>query len=259
MDVSVVSDKEFENDSSTSENEEFPDETDFKGNIPEELSKLSFEELQELKERLGTKNFAEAVYSKKRQNGGEISHRVNKNRPREVSSKIPPSKWKKEKVVKQEKRDPRFDIRCGEFSRHHFKKQYEFVNDLRSEELRKLKEEFGVETDIKRKAKIKYLIQRLSNQLKEEERRKEEEAKMTEENKKRQADVAEGVTPFYVKKSDQRLIDLARKYDELKNRGGIDKYLQKKRKRNAARDRKSLPNQNWFYGRERSSWQRFGE
>ncbi|KAK2708001.1 hypothetical protein QYM36_015627 [Artemia franciscana] len=30
MDVSVVSDKEFENDSSTSENEEFPDETDFK-------------------------------------------------------------------------------------------------------------------------------------------------------------------------------------------------------------------------------------
>ena len=34
MDVSVVSHKEFENDSSTSEDEEFPDETDFKVTSP---------------------------------------------------------------------------------------------------------------------------------------------------------------------------------------------------------------------------------
>lgn len=38
----------------------------------------------------------------------------------------------------------------------------------------------------------------------------------------------------------QKLMDLAEKYEELKTSGGLEKYMKKKRKKNAVRDRKSL-------------------
>lgn len=80
--------------------------------IRAELSNLSFEELQKLKERIGAKVYNEAIFGTKpiqnKQNVIKTFKRENKNRPREMSSKVPVSMIRSEdKVRRKEIRDPR--------------------------------------------------------------------------------------------------------------------------------------------------------
>lgn len=82
----------------------------FQTAIRAELSSLSFEELQKLKERIGAKVYKEALFGKKNatDNKPKVFKRENKNRPREVSSKKPvPFLLEAPVVKKKEIRDPR--------------------------------------------------------------------------------------------------------------------------------------------------------
>lgn len=79
--------------------------------IRTQLSTLSFEELQKLKERIGAKVYNEALFGKntvgKSKEERKIFKRENKNRPREVSSKKPVPMFDVPKAKKKEVRDPR--------------------------------------------------------------------------------------------------------------------------------------------------------
>ena len=55
--------------------------------------------------------------------------------------------------------------------------------------------------------------------------------------------VEAGKKPFYLKKSEQRKLELLAKYRELKERGGLDKFMEKRRKKNAAKDHRYVPSQ----------------
>ena len=86
--------------------------------IKQELSTLSFEELQKLKEKLGSKKFNQTLKGQKIMAAKEVDYsRANKNRPREMSSK---TRKVEQKVVIQVpkvfRNDPRFDGLCGEFN-----------------------------------------------------------------------------------------------------------------------------------------------
>ena len=87
--------------------------------IRQELSSLSFEELQKLKEKIGSKKFNETVIGAKRKEVDKVKdfRRLNANRPREMSSK---NRRVQEKVAIQVSKvfrnDPRFDNLCGEFN-----------------------------------------------------------------------------------------------------------------------------------------------
>ena len=89
--------------------------------IQEELSALSFEELQKLKEKLGSKKFNQTLRGKAETRGEpekkeQNFKRANKNRPREMSSKCRKLESKVAiQVPKVFKNDPRFDSLCGEF------------------------------------------------------------------------------------------------------------------------------------------------
>ncbi len=62
--------------------------------------------------------------------------RLNHNRPREISSKKPVSKFRNIfQVKKQELIDPRFSAAMGEYRPEVFRKQYGFVNDMRKRDL----------------------------------------------------------------------------------------------------------------------------
>lgn len=50
-----------------------------------------------------------------------------------------------------------------------------------------------------------------------------------------------GKRPFYLKKSEQRRLELLAKYEELQASGKLDKFLEKRRKKNAAKDHRYLP------------------
>lgn len=164
---------------------------------------MSFEDLQKLKERLGTKVYNESIFGKKHKKRTEITKfkRDNKNRPREISSKKPiPIHKELTQVKKFIARDPRFDSLCGTFNEKAFKHSYSFINQLRENDLVKLKKELRETTDLKTIKKIKYLIQRLENQLREEKNRKEKEEKKREEKKELLESVKRGEKPVFKKK-----------------------------------------------------------
>ncbi len=89
---------------------------------------MSLEEIQKLKERLGLKLF-DAVVSEKsvsKKKKKPVFKRENKNRPREMSSKkmvprfrdvVGVASEQNTKDRAKDKRDPRFDSLCGEFSK----------------------------------------------------------------------------------------------------------------------------------------------
>ncbi|KDR24145.1 ribosomal RNA processing protein 36 homolog [Zootermopsis nevadensis] len=205
--------------------------------IREELSKMSFEEMQKLKEQLGSKVYNEAMFGTSHMKKTNFK-RLNKNRPREMSSKTAgnldvPSK-------KTAIRDPRFDNLCGSFNEKAFYHSYAFLNHVRAKEKEQLKEELKTQTDSKRIENIKYLLQRMDNQEREERKQKKKLDREREQQNARIEMLQQGKKPVYQRKSEKRVLDLVEQYEELKEAGKLQKHIRKHRKRNAQKDRKKL-------------------
>jgi len=205
------------------------------------LSKMSIEEIHRLKNKLGLKLFNQKLSGKSSETKQEDFKRDNKNRPREMSSKKQVGRFREIVVAsKIEKRDPRFDPNCGEFDDKLFKENYKFVNEYKSSDLKFLKKQLLEEEDPEQIKKLKYLIQRTENQLRqiEHDRVKDEEKKAEREEKREQ--LKAGIKPQYISKSKQKERDLMKKYETLKESGGLDKYISKKTKKNLSKDRKRM-------------------
>jgi len=185
--------------------------------IKQELALLSFEELQKLKEKLGSKKFYQTLKQKvepkrtisamEQEKQEEKFKRANKNRPREISSKSRKIEAKNAiQVQKVFKNDPRFDSLCGEFNEKKFNRNYEFISKMKENEVEKLKEELKEESNPKRIKKIKFLIQRMENQIRSEKQRKEEEIKQMEEKQMQIDAMNDGKSPYFASKSEWYLL-----------------------------------------------------
>ncbi|XP_076260062.1 ribosomal RNA processing protein 36 homolog isoform X2 [Rhynchophorus ferrugineus] len=219
--------------------------------IRQNLTTLSFEELIKLKEKLGAKVYNETVYgdkTKKAKNPPNLK-RANKNRPREISSKLKPKQIgrilgntgpKPPVTKKSAPRDPRFDTLCGQFDKKTFTQNYKFVNNLRRKEKEQLEKEYQECTDPERKKIIKLLKQRIENQLREEENRAKQKQK--EENQKNEIKnkIKQGEKPVYKKRSVKRLEGLVEKYEDLKKTNKLQKHLEKRTKKLKTKDRKMM-------------------
>ncbi|XP_033356880.1 ribosomal RNA processing protein 36 homolog [Bombus vosnesenskii] len=209
--------------------------------IRKELSQMSFEDVQKLKEKLGCKIYKEALFGPRKVNKKTEFKRENKNRPREISSKKPVSRFREVVQVKNYiPRDPRFDSLCGTYDPKKFKRNYMFINDIKENDVKELKKKLVESRDPKEKKKIKYLIQRLENQLREEKRRNMKEQKEYAEKKEIVEAIRRGEKPVYKKKSEKRVLELVSQYEELKNSGKLKKHIQRLRKKNQQRDRRKL-------------------
>ena len=213
-----------------------------KNRFRSKLSKMSIEEIQRLKNQIGLKLFNQKLSGKtsSQQNQADFK-RDNKNRPREMSSKKQVSRFREVIVTSKlelEKRDPRFDPNCGEFDDKLFKDNYKFVNEYKSGDLQFLKKQLQDEEDPERRKSIKYLIQRTENQLRQIEHDKAKDEEKKAEREERREQLKAGIQPQYISKSKQKEKDLIKKYETLKQSGGLDKYISKKTKKNVAKDRK---------------------
>lgn len=240
-----VDDVSEENNEESNSDQEFTEEESERQRIRENLSSLSFEELLGLKEKLGSKVYSETVYGTKakKAKGPKEMKRANKNRPREISSKIRQKQLKAllgnhSKPVPKPSRDPRFDPICGEFDKDTFKQNYQFVNEIRQKEKKQLQTELQECTDPERKNTIMLLIQRIDNQLREEQ--KINKKKQQEENEKKEIkeQLKRGEKPVFKKKSVRRLEGLVEKYEELKKTNRLQKHIQKRAKKLKLKDKK---------------------
>lgn len=171
---------------------------------------MTFEELIKLKEELGSKTYNEAVFgesatTRKRKTKPKFE-RANKNRPREASAKkqVPllGKEKKTKKTVAQLHRDPRFDENCGEFDRDQFKANYSFVNDIRDNELTELKKQLKRvgKGDVEEKRKLKLVIQRMENQIREAGKLQARKKATDERREKNQTAIKNDKRPFFVSK-----------------------------------------------------------
>lgn len=198
---------------------------------------MSFEELMQLKEKLGSKVYSETVFGKHK-----VTHQIqfdvpathnsthysiltqerskanvqtdfkrdNKNRPREMGAKRPVPLLGNAKAVSSTRaatanavRDPRFDAKCGEFDAKKFKDNFAFVDEIKQRELVELRDRQRASDDFKEQKKIKYLIQRMQNQDTESKKLKIREQIRKEEKEEIVAARKEGKVPRY--KTDRKL------------------------------------------------------
>lgn len=122
---------------------------------------MSFEELLELKNKLGSKQYNQTVHGISKKMPKTEFKRANKNRPREVSSKIRVKLNTKAPVKKTVSRDPRFDPLCGSYDDKIFKTNYTFIKDIKKSEKAQLEKEYVECEDPRRKQQIQLVMQRL--------------------------------------------------------------------------------------------------
>ncbi|EFO95260.1 hypothetical protein CRE_09238 [Caenorhabditis remanei] len=244
------------------EDEEEEDDEDERLKFREEISQMPLGKVREMKEKLGIKLFNKTYFGtsevdKKRQEEKKKlkSEAVNgeksggQHRPKEMSSKRPVSTFRNiygdhEKGTKKKRWDPRFDARAGDFKEVCFENNYQFLDDIRSGEMQDLRNEYSTaraEGDEKKAARLKNTIQKMetSEKTRAEKRRQAETRKeLHDDNIDR---MLRGEAPIFRTKAQVRRIDAEKKYEELKKDNKLDKYLQRKAKKESAKQKKARP------------------
>ncbi|XKL63334.1 hypothetical protein PGB90_005698 [Kerria lacca] len=207
--------------------------------LPKKLSNVSFEDLNNLRSECGVK-----IYNKIISGNKNISkckyRRENKNRPRERSSKIPPFK-NKIPIKKEEHLDPRFHDTFGSFDRAIFEKNYKFLDKLKKKERKLLnKKLMDPELDERDRFEIKLALQKIENQKKNKSLQKEKDKLKNEQKAYKLKELKEGRNPQYCKRTDEKLLHLVRQFETLKERGGLQKHIKRRRKKILQKDKKQL-------------------
>lgn len=165
--------------------------------------------------------------------------RLNKNRPSEISSKRIKN-FSQNTTKANSSRDPRFDDLSGKFSDHHFKNSYGFIYDIEKREKEKIKKTIKKEKDVEKRIKLHRLKDRYEQREKQRVIKDSKKEQLKVIKKKELEQVAEGKKPYFLKKSDRKLMDLAEKYKELQKNDKLDTYMMKKRKKNSQKERKKV-------------------
>ncbi|GMY35683.1 ribosomal RNA processing protein 36 homolog [Fagus crenata] len=238
--------------------------------IERELADVTFEQLQKARS-----DGSHSVYKKPNQE--KKSGRANKNRPMEASCKKPVGRLREVvQVPKKVVRDPRFESLCGTYDDKQFRSKYSFLfkkflpDEIKEEQekLDKSNDPYAInrfkhsvtwmrgnlpaerETLRKQLAKsndpeiiveLKKNISWIDKQLKSESGQRTGSAILAEHKKKEREAAKKGKQPFYLSKSAIRQQRLIEKYENLKASGKLDAFIEKRRKKNAAKDHRYMP------------------
>ncbi|EXC34121.1 hypothetical protein L484_010579 [Morus notabilis] len=170
--------------------------------IERELADVTFEELQKARS-----NGSHSIYRK--DNKEKKTGRANKNRPMEVSCKKPVSRFRE-------------------------------VIQVPKKELRK---QMKKTSDPKVIAELKNRISWIDKQLKSDSTKRKDDAILAKHKKKEREAAKQGKQPFYLKKSEIKKRRNIEKYHELKaaGNGKLESYIEKRRRKNAAKDHRHMP------------------
>ncbi|KAH6782338.1 rRNA biogenesis RRP36-like protein [Perilla frutescens var. hirtella] len=236
--------KKFEDTAATSTKIKFDDSDDHESSSSEDedeierelAAEVTFEELLRARS-----DGSDMVY--RRPNPENKGGRANKNRPMEISSKKPVSRLREViQVPKKVVRDPRFESLCGNLDVEGFKKRYNFIyENTFPAEKEELKKQMKKSKDPEAINELKGRISQIDKELKSAATKRTEKDILAEHKKKEREAAKKGKQPYYLKKSEIRTQKLAEKYKELKESGKLESFIEKKRRKNAAKDHRYIP------------------
>ncbi|PVF98911.1 DUF947-domain-containing protein [Serendipita vermifera] len=179
-----------------------------------------------------------------------IEKRANKHAPMEMSSKRPVSR---KRMVVEKHRDPRFGDAFGEYSADHFRQNYEFLSNARSDELemvkndlkkaRKLLASSPVHLREDRQAEVERLertMKRIESAIERSKREAFEREVITKVKHEEKTKRAAGKKEWYLKKGDEKRVKLQARFESMSGKEA-KKAIEKKQKKIAQREKKSRP------------------
>ena len=168
--------------------------------------------------------------------------RLNKNCPRETTSKRPVGRFREViTVAKTKARDPRFDALCGKFNADLFSKAYSFLEQYKDSEIDELKIQVKKMKNRTKAVELKTVLTKLQQERAMEKRQARVTALHQRHKQEERKAVANGKSPFYLKRSDKKKLEYEARFNELNESGQLNKFLAKKRKKNANKDHRWLP------------------
>jgi ribosomal RNA-processing protein 36 len=157
-------------------------------------------------------------------------------------------------------RDPRFEVlSAGPLVAAAFDKRYGFLKDKREDELAELKDSLRRDAALRAKtarqrsgakqrvmddterAEAQATLTRMQQERAKEERLRSERELTQEVRKKERELVAKGKQPFFLHKSELKKLELAKRFDKLDEAGQLDRFMEKRRKKNSQKERRMLP------------------
>ncbi|CCJ31534.1 unnamed protein product [Pneumocystis jirovecii] len=247
--LNIIENKNYESDISDDslQNKEYRDL------LQKELSKVPFGALVSAKEELDVLSNMRNEYQKCHNNKKQLKEILLKNKekvdkkkhskkhaPLEVSSKKPVSRRRQVvPVTIIERRDPRFDFQ-DRVNPANLSSKYSFIKDYQQEEIKMLKNAMKFEKNQEEKQKLKKAITSLESKLTSA-KNKEEALRVLREHKKiEKAKIEAGKTPFFLKKREQKKLIEMDKLSKLKGTKALDRYMKRKDKKLASKERKRL-------------------
>ena len=141
------------------------------------------------------------------------------------------------------KRDPRFDNLSGKLNRGHWETAYNFIDDYKKTELQQIRSVVKKTKDLDAKAQLESELSREQNRVAERQQWKERREIVQEHRRNERKAIAEGKKskPYHLSRQGLKKATLEKKFETLKKRGNLDKYMEKRRKKNSQKDRRRMP------------------
>ncbi|KAG0090479.1 rRNA biogenesis protein rrp36 [Podila epicladia] len=171
-----------------------------------------------------------------------VERRNDKNKPMEIGSKKPVGRFRQVvEVASTRRRDPRFDSLSGKLDTDLFEKSYGFLKDYQADEMKKLRELIKKERDEDMKEKLQTQLSRMVDRQATEAAQKRRQEIKREHKRKEKELISKGKNPFFLKKADQKKLELIDKFKQLKDSPkALAKAMEKRRKRNSAKEKKTI-------------------
>ncbi|KAL8861332.1 MAG: hypothetical protein Q9178_002204 [Gyalolechia marmorata] len=184
---------------------------------------------------------AEAIERKAGKSDNREHTRSSKHAPAEMSSKKAVSR-KREVIqtVKRDIRDPRFEPVSGPVNEEKANKNYSFLNDYRDSEINDLKSTIRQTKDASVKEKLKRSLLSMESRKKAQQIKDRESEIQRAHRAKEKELVKQGKKPFYLKKGEQKKLVLLKRFEDIKGKR-LDKVIERRRKKNAQKERRDMP------------------
>jgi ribosomal RNA-processing protein 36 len=144
--------------------------------------------------------------------------------------------------TRRKARDPRFDpsvSRIGKLDEAKAAKAYAFLDDYRDSEMADLRAQIKKTKDEYVKEKLKRQLMSMESKKKSRAKKAAEDELLIEHRRKEKDLVAQGKTPFYLKKSVQKQQLLTNRYEKM-SKGQVDRAIERKRKKVSGKEKKEL-------------------
>ncbi|KAG5978004.1 hypothetical protein E4U55_006428 [Claviceps digitariae] len=166
--------------------------------------------------------------------------RSSKHAPQEQTSKRPVKRLRE--IIPDQRRkprDPRFDPLLGKVDETKARRAYAFLDEYRETEMADLRAQIKKAKDPTDKEALKRQLMSMESRKKAQKKKDEEQALLAEHRAKEKELVAQGKTPFYLKRSEQKKQLLVGRYEKM-SKGQVDRAIERKRKKVVGKEKKEL-------------------